>query len=194
MRIENSFMVARPPAETWRVLLDVPLIASCVPGAELLSSDNEFRHKGKISVQLGPVALSFKGVAELSDMDPERGTAVLTARGMDDKGRGGANSTSQISIQSVAEGARVCIVTEMQLSGAVAQYGRASGIINVVANEIVAAFSKNLHTALEEKVGPSNAADPGQGAQPPASGNRLGVGLLFRAIAAWLRGLFARNA
>lgn len=195
MKIENSFTVARSPAETWKILLDVPFIAGCVPGAELLSSEGDFRHKGKIAVRLGPVSLSFKGTAELSDMDKESMTAVLKASGMDEKGRGSAGSTSQINIEPHSGGSRVNISTDLQLSGSVAQYGRASGIITAVANEIVAAFSTNLRNALD---GPADAGEAiAQGeriAKAPAPANTLGARLLIRAFGAWLKGLFGRSA
>ena len=35
MEIENSFEVPLPPAEAWKVLLDIERIAPCMPGAEL---------------------------------------------------------------------------------------------------------------------------------------------------------------
>lgn len=196
MKLENSFSVARPPAETWKILLDVPLIASCVPGAELLSADGDNRYRGKIAVRLGPVALSFKGIAELSDMDEERMTAALKANGMDEKGRGTAGSLSHINIEPIAEGSRVNIVTELQLSGSVAQYGRASGIINAVANEIVAAFAKNLRSRLDARSVETVAGDVQNERRDPApqNDNSLGAGLFLRAIAAWLKGLFGRSA
>ena len=35
MEFDNSFEVPLPPAEAWAVLMDIPRIAPCLPGAEL---------------------------------------------------------------------------------------------------------------------------------------------------------------
>jgi len=35
MEFDNSFEVPLPPAEAWKVLLDIERIAPCMPGAEL---------------------------------------------------------------------------------------------------------------------------------------------------------------
>ncbi len=37
MQLENSFTVPAPPAEAWKVLLDVERVAPCMPGATLTS-------------------------------------------------------------------------------------------------------------------------------------------------------------
>ena len=47
----------------------------------------------------------------------------------------------------------VIVRTDVLLSGSIAQYGRASGLINVVAGQIVSQFSENLKTDILEKQG-----------------------------------------
>jgi hypothetical protein len=36
MQIQNSLSVPLPPTEAWRVLMDIPCIIPCTPGAELI--------------------------------------------------------------------------------------------------------------------------------------------------------------
>ena len=45
----------------------------------------------------------------------------------------------------------VIVRTDVTLSGSIAQYGRASGLINVVAGQIVSDFSENLKTDILDK-------------------------------------------
>src|SRR5439155_1710635 len=52
----NSFEVPLPPAEAWKVLLDIKRIAPFMPGAELTEVLDQDTYKGKIGVRLGPVA------------------------------------------------------------------------------------------------------------------------------------------
>jgi carbon monoxide dehydrogenase subunit G len=41
VRLDHSFIVPAPVGEAWTVLLDVPRIAPCMPGAALESFDGE---------------------------------------------------------------------------------------------------------------------------------------------------------
>jgi uncharacterized protein len=69
MDIKNSFDVPLPVDETWKTLLNIQKIASCMPGAELLEVIDPQTYKGKVSVRLGPVALSFVGTARFEEID-----------------------------------------------------------------------------------------------------------------------------
>jgi carbon monoxide dehydrogenase subunit G len=95
MEFDNSFEVPLPPAEAWKVLLDIERIAPCMPGAELTEVVSKNNYKGKISVRLGPVALTFAGVVKLEDIDDNQHTARVSAQGTDAKGRGGAQANSE---------------------------------------------------------------------------------------------------
>ena len=69
MEFDNSFEVPLPPAQAWAVLMDIPRIAPCMPGAELTEMVDPQNFKGKISVRLGPVALTFAGRVEFDSID-----------------------------------------------------------------------------------------------------------------------------
>src|SRR3546814_6076638 len=65
MQITSAFEVPLPVDESWHVLLDVPRIASCMPGAQLTEVFGDDAYGGKVAVRLGPVGLSFKGRARI---------------------------------------------------------------------------------------------------------------------------------
>ena len=87
MEFDNSFDVPLPPAEAWRVLMDIPRIAPCMPGAELTEIVDEKTFKGKIFVRLGPVSLAFAGTVIFEDIDVAGYKARVKAQGADAKGR-----------------------------------------------------------------------------------------------------------
>ena len=64
MEFDNAFEVPVPVDEAWTILMDIERIAPCVPGAELTEVVDENTYKGKISVKLGPVALTFNAQAQ----------------------------------------------------------------------------------------------------------------------------------
>ncbi|HXF54864.1 MAG TPA: SRPBCC family protein [Hyphomicrobiaceae bacterium] len=195
MRLENTFEVARPPAQAWDILMDVPRIAGCVPGADLIGREEDGSYKGSMAVTLGPVTLKFFGNVRITDADPSSRTASIIARGSDQKGRGNAGATTRVSIVPSGEGSLVRLETELQLSGMVAQYGRATGMVEALSSEIVAQFAKALHAELAS-------ADPAHAPAKPTAASEaratkapvFGLAMLWRALLAWLRGATGRAA
>jgi len=100
MEFANQFHVPLPLAEAWKLMLDVPRILPCLPGARLLETMEGNRYRGSVAVKLGPVKLSFDGQAELVRVDEQAHVAWLKGSGMDAKGRGG----SQSMVDEVHEG------------------------------------------------------------------------------------------
>lgn len=172
MRIENSFTVPMPPDEAWAVLLDVPTIAPCLPGAEVTEVIGLDRYKGRALLKVGPVQLAFAGEAEIIDIDEQAKTARVIAKGADQKGRGNASAAVQFSLTEHPEGTRVHVATDLNLVGAVAQYGRGAGLLKAVADQLVGQFANNLAAALGGAEGQAPA-----GAKP-ISGLRLVGGAL----------------
>jgi len=201
--------------------MDIPAMVPCMPGAELTEKVDDRTYKGKVSVRLGPVALSFAGTATFEEVDDAAHKARIKAQGTDAKGRGGANSLVNFSLAPSGTGSKVTIDTDLNLSGSVAQYGRGAGMIQSVANQLVSQFAKSLEaqiaasssaaapsslasgpgTAAPAGGGPSDMADVGQttrpgGAKParpvPAAKPIGGFSLLLNALWASLTGLFRR--
>src|SRR6516164_1012604 len=158
MEFDNSFEVPLPPEQAWKVLLDIERIAPCMPGAELTEVLGENRYKGKINVRLGPVALTFAGLVKFDEIDESHRTARVSAQGTDAKGRGGANAVSTFRLEPAGNGSKVLVHTNLNLSGAVAQYGRGVGIIQATAAQLMNQFA----ACLKEKFA------QGQGAAAPA--------------------------
>jgi hypothetical protein len=155
MEIKNNFVVPLPPDEAWRVLIDIPRIAPCMPGAELTNIIDDRSFKGNVAVKLGPVALVFSGTARFEEVDDQAHTARVKAQGSDTKGRGGASAAVSFALSAVPEGTRVDVVTDISLSGMVAQYGRGIGIIQALATQLVNQFASALHTMLAQDDAPA---------------------------------------
>lgn len=211
MEIKNSFEVPLPPGEAWKVLMDVPRVVPCVPGAELVEVVGDRTFKGKVAVKLGPIGLVFNGSAHFDEIDEQAHSVRVTAQGADTKGRGGANATVRFNLAPVAEGTRVDVLTDVNLSGTVAQYGRGTGIIQSVATQLVNQFAATLRTMLaqqqqETPAAPAPAATEGPGADRvppplaaplppmPAAKPISGFGLMMSVLRNAIVGLFRKNS
>jgi len=203
MNLTHHFEISTDLETAWAVLLDIPRITPCMPGAELVEILGEGTYKGLARVKIGPISLQFNGEAEIVEVDDADHRATVRARGSDGKGRGNADATVRFALTSEeAQKTLVQVETDLSLSGAVAQYGRASGLIDSVANQIIADFVKNLEaelatgrpeTAAVKEAGVSTGGDaPSADAQKPRPANApvSGLGLLFRAIVAMISGWF----
>jgi carbon monoxide dehydrogenase subunit G len=205
MEFDNSFEVPLPPSQAWKVLLDVPRIAPCMPGAQLTEVINESTYKGNINVRLGPVALTFAGIVKLEDVDNSNYSARVSAQGTDAKGRGGAQAASLFRIEPVGNGSKVLVHTNLNLSGAVAQYGRGVGIIQATAAQLITQFAKCLQEQLaasqqparpaaSTKPSPAVQSADGAAGAPPASAARpiSGFALMAKVVWSWIAGLFKK--
>ena len=150
MELENTLEVPLPPAEAWKVLLDIERIASCIPGAELTEVVDERTYKGKVAVRLGPVALTLVGQARLEEIDHANHQARLKAQGTDSKGRGSTDSVIDFRLEPAGTGTRVLIRSDVKLAGLIAQYGRGSGMIQSFASQLIAQFGEALKTQIEQ--------------------------------------------
>ncbi len=59
MQLENSFDVTASPEAAWELLMDVPRVIPCMPGAELIETIDDSHWKARMRVKLGPISLSF---------------------------------------------------------------------------------------------------------------------------------------
>jgi len=210
MEFDNSFEVPLPAGDAWKVLMDIRRIAPCMPGAELTDMVDEHTYKGRIAVRLGPVALAFAGTVKFDEIDEANRTARVAAQGSDAKGRGAANAVASFHLEPAGNGAKVLVHTNLTLSGAVAQYGRGVGIIQMTAAQIITQFANNLKAQLAKEGGPIAAAPatssaaaspapphqsptPAQQPAPPAAKPISGFALMANVLWGFLRRLFRRE-
>jgi carbon monoxide dehydrogenase subunit G len=151
MEFDNSFEVPLPIGDAWAVLMDIRRVAPCMPGAALTEVVDGRTYKGRIGVRLGPVALTFAGTVKFEEIDDANRAARVAAQGNDAKGRGAANAVASFRLEPAGGGTRVLVHTNLTLSGAVAQYGRGVGIIQMTAAQIVTQFANNLKAQLAKE-------------------------------------------
>lgn len=174
MEIKNSFDVPVGVDEAWKLLTDVERVAQCMPGAELTDVGDDGTYKGKIKVKVGPINLSFSGEASFEELDQTAKRMVLKAQGREVRGRGAAQASVVSQLSGNGGSTEVAITTDLQLSGAVAQYGR--NMIADVSGHLVGQFSDCLRTQL------TGTGEEREAAISKAQQGVPGVKLLLRAL------------
>ena len=180
MKFENSFVVPIDPAQAWPLLLDMPTIAPCLPGAQITEVRGPRQFRGRATVKIGPVQLAFDGEAEIAAVDDDAMTARVVAKGTEKKGRGTASVTITFTLVPDPGGARVTVVTDLNLVGIVAQYGRGVGLMRDIADQLIGQFARNLEDLIRSAASEDASMAPAGG--KVASGLTL-IGGAIRAAA-----------
>lgn len=177
MRIENSFVVAAPPSQVWRLLLDVERVAVCMPGAELTEVVDDRTWKGRVRLRVGPVSMSYSGTVIMTERDDAGHAVTLRAEGRETSGKGNATATVRSSVQtSDGGGSKVLIDQDLQLSGMAAQFG--ARMLQDVSARLTKQFADGLSAQLTAE---GDAAPPTpQAKEIPAL--RLAVWAFLRAL------------
>ena len=170
--IEKNFAVKTSPDRVWAFLTDPYRVAKCLPGAAITEQLDDQTYAGTITVKVGPVSASYKGQVRFERLDQQSRTAELTGRGMDVRGKGGADMrmTSHV-IERGPDETEVTVTSEVTVTGILAQFGR--GMIVDVSDQLFEQFTEAMRAELEG--GGGGGGGGGDGARPEAGGNPEGT-------------------
>lgn len=205
MLIENEFRATAPVEELWAFLLDVERIAPCMPGAELTEVVDGRTWKGKVSMKFGPVAMTFAGTVVMQERDDAAHRVVLSAKGMEQKGKGAANASVTSWLEPAGDGASVVKMrADISLTGAVAQLSR--GLMPEVSKKLTQQFADCLEQTLAVDAAstvpkqdavietstptPPAATSPAPVAAKPVGGIGLGLSAIWAIVKNFFRRLF----
>jgi carbon monoxide dehydrogenase subunit G len=199
MLINNEFTVAAPMDFLWSYLLDVEKIAPCMPGAELTEIVDDENWKGKLNAKFGPVSMSFAGTVTIESRDDTAHRVVLSAKGMEQKGKGAANAKVTSWLEpGPAEGVTtVKMEADITLTGAAAQLSR--GLLPEISKKLTQTFADCLQESMAAeqttREGAAAAASAASAAKPPVvakpvGGIGLGIAAIWSIIANFFRRLF----
>jgi carbon monoxide dehydrogenase subunit G len=183
MRIEQEFVVARPPADVWDFFQNVPSVAQCLPGAELSGQNDDGSYAGSLSVKLGPMTAAFEGKATIEPDEANR-TASIDGKGVDRKGGSRGQVKVVYSILEDPQGSKVNVDANVTLSGPAAQFGR-TGLINEMSKRLIGDFVTCLEGKLE--------ATSEEEAEAIEATEVRGISLFFSSLWAWIKRLFGGN-
>jgi carbon monoxide dehydrogenase subunit G len=158
MELTNEFRVPLPVADAWAVLTDVERIAPCMPGAQLQEIEGD-EYRGVVKIKVGPITAQYKGKATFVERDETAHRAVLRAEGRDTRGQGNANATITATLVGDATGTTVTVVTDLTVTGRVAQFGR--GVMADVSAKLLGQFVDCLESnVLQQGASAAREADP----------------------------------
>jgi carbon monoxide dehydrogenase subunit G len=166
MKLQNEFTVAVPVERVWETLLDIETVAGFLPGATIEPGGEEGTYKGAMKVKLGPMTVNYTGTARLASVDESARTADIEVRAKEAKGQGTAAAVIRNTLVEENGSTRVVAVTDLQITGRQAQFGR--GIMQDVAGRMLGQFAGRFEDYLLAGDGEAAAA-PGEAAPAPGT-------------------------
>lgn len=162
MRLDHRFTVPATVDEAWTVLLDLPRIAPCMPGATLTDVDDT-TFGGTVKVKLGPISLLYRGTGRFTETDETARRIVIEASGKESRGSGTAAATVTATL-TAADGdqTQVDVTTDLKITGRPAQFGR--GMLDDVGAKLLGQFAECLATTLGESAAAPAAGGTAAGA------------------------------
>ena len=148
-QIEAMFEVLADIKTVWKFMVDLPAVASCLPGAsvEELNADQV---KGRISIKFGPMNAAFAGSARL-ERDDETRSAVLRGAGVDSLSQSRATGDVHYRLEPASPGATtVHVALIYTLQGPLAQFSR-SGLVQDFVRRMVVDFGANVNARLQHE-------------------------------------------
>ena len=191
IHLENEFTVPASTDEVWEFLLDPKRVAPCMPGAELTEVVNDHQYKGKVSIKMGPVSLSFNGDVDITERDDAAKRMVMKAKGAEMKGKGQANATVISSLERNGSGTRLRISQDIDLSGPLAQYGR--GMIQDVSGSLMDESAGRIQADLSRGRNGAAAGPAPVRKKNQVSGFKLGWIAFKSGIARFFKKLFGKD-
>jgi carbon monoxide dehydrogenase subunit G len=145
VRFDGTFAVVSPPERVRSVLIDVPTLAACVPGAENVRETAPGEHAGTVKLRLGPMSTAF----ELTGTLREGPDAIE----VDVKGRERLTGTLveaafSSALSPDAQGTSVAWALDVTLRGRLGQMGQAvfQDVAGRMTEQVVACIKRRIES------------------------------------------------
>ncbi len=164
-------------AKVWALLNDPEVLKGCIPGCQSLERTGDNGFAAVVKTKIGPVAATFRGKVELSDIVPEVGYTIAG------EGEGGvagfAKGAAKVSLADVEGGTLLRYDVEAHVGGKIAQLG--ARLIDGVAKGMADKFFASFAEAAGGRAAPAAPA-----AAAAAAGPSVGEAPVTR-MTSWLR-------
>ena len=149
MIVDQTVAVAASPERAWSVLMDIPTVATCVPGVESVSPTGPDTWAGTIGVKVGPIGVRLEGQVKIAERDDAARTARFDIDATDRRIRGAVNAKTTLAVRALDDGSsELSMHTDASILGKLGQFGQA--VLRKKADQLLGEFAANLGKKLAE--------------------------------------------
>ena len=136
MEMKGEVTLPADRATVWAKLNDPDVLKACINGVQSLERTSDTTFTAAVKMKIGPVSATFKGMVELSNLDPPNGYRISGA------GEGGiagfAKGGADVRLADVPDGTLLSYDVQANVGGKIAQMG--SRLIDGVAKKTADQF------------------------------------------------------
>ena len=145
MRFDGSFDVTATTERVRSVLVDVPTLAACVPGAENVRETGPNEHAGTVKLRLGPMSTAFELTGTLRE---EAGTIAVDVHGRERLTGTLVDAAFSTGFDAEGQGTRVTWALDVTLRGRLGQMGQAvfQDVARSMTEEVVACIKRRIES------------------------------------------------
>ena len=143
MKLENRCLVPADRGTTWALVMDIPRVATCVPGIENVTVEGADRFQAVMKVRVGPISLNLAGIIQVLERDEDKGEAHFMVEASDRRVGGGVRTNITMRLDAQADNqTELIIVSDTNFMGRLGELGQP--IIRRKANTTMQDFARNL--------------------------------------------------
>lgn len=147
MLIDQRVTIDAPIAEVWDFLMDVPAVGRCMPGVESVTSLDEERYAGTVSVRLGPIGVRLEGTLRVAERDRSVWLARLDVSAADRALDGRVRAAVEMRLEPISDASTsLWVHTDAAVLGKLGQFGQA--VMKRQADKMISEFARNMAKAI----------------------------------------------
>jgi len=134
------------PERVWAFVMDVPSVATCIPGCDGVEALGDDRYKAVVTVKVGPIALRLASEISIVDKNEAAMSAALRVEAADKRVGGAVKATMAMKLEGYDGGTRLEVSTDANVMGRIGDFGQA--VIRKKADQTLTEVAENLRKAL----------------------------------------------
>lgn len=187
VKLEKVFPIPASPDAGWTFLQDIPGVASCMPGAEIIETVDDSHYKGRVNARIGPASMAFNGTLEVRGVDADRRELHIVGNGQDTKGSSTAQMDLTAGIVPADAGCELHGHATVTVNGKAASLG--GRMMTQVADQILNQFGKRFADNVVA-AGDGESAENAREQLAAAPRELNGLALVWSVIVGFIKGLF----
>lgn len=131
----------------WDFLMDVPKVATSLPGVETISQIDDSTYQGTLKVRVGPISLNLQGKIILEQRDRSNWRAALRAEASDRMAAGAVKGKTTMELKEISpKETELLVETDVNILGKIGEFGQP--IIRRKADGMLREFVENIKKQL----------------------------------------------
>lgn len=146
MKLGHTAAIAAPADRVWAAVMDIPVAATCLPGAAAVTPAGLDRYDGQLLVQAGPVRLVLDGVVAVVARDDAARRATFRADAKDARLGGTVEASIEVTLAERGATTVLEIAADVRIGGRIGDL--AQGALRRRSDELLAQFTRCLARSL----------------------------------------------